>query len=102
VCAPGVQSSNWKEYLSIWGKVLNNKGNTLENRKECWDLAKHNVPFAIGILFFYGHPFCRAIVDASSLMPWPASFPDLQDTANLCILQSYIQSGNFKYNRILF
>ena len=103
MCSPGYRSSNWNEYMSSWGSGGGlNKGETFENRKACWDLAKQNVPTAVGIYFDYSAPFCRAIDDASSIMPWPTSFPDNQDKLSLCILQSQLQSGNSKYNTTLF
>ena len=103
MCSPGYRVSDWREYLSDWSTTSLNKGDTLDNRKECWDLAKQNVPSAIGIYFDYTSPYCRAMDDASSLMPWPTSFANDQDSSSLCILSSHIQdSGNFKYNIIIF
>ena len=72
-------------------------GNTPENKEKCWKLAKQNVQNAIGIYLNYAGPYCRAIYDATSLMPWPSSFPDSQDRDTLCILRSHIENGNFKY-----
>ena len=71
-------------------------GNTLENKNKCWNLAKQNIPNAIGIYLNYAGPFCRAIYDATSLMPWPSSFPDKQHQDTLCILRSHIQGCKLK------
>ena len=93
---------NWREYLSDWSTSSITTGDTLENRDECWNLAKQNVPTAVGISFNYDDtPYCKAIDDASTLMPWPSSFPDGQYDVKLCILRSHIENGNFKYIIIL-
>ena len=102
MCSPGYRESNIVEYTPEWITYSINTGDTLENRDECWNLAKENVQSAIGIYWNYHFPACMAIEDTTSLKPWPSSFPDYQDTTKLCILRSHIQNGNFKYILILF
>ena len=109
MCSPGYRASNWQQYLSDWGTRSVNKGDTLEHRDECWNLAQQNVPTAVGIFFAYDYPpYCRAIDNPIKLMPWPknyewpSSFPDDQSNRKLCILRSHIENGNFKYIIILF
>ena len=109
VCSLGSRSSNWQDFMDAnWGtpkahQAINlTAGNTLENKDECWNLAKQNVQNAIGIYLNYAGPYCRAINDATSLMPWPSSFPDNQDKDTLCILRSHIQGGRLKYSTTTF
>jgi hypothetical protein len=83
--------------VSEWFTNSINAGDTLENRDECWNLAKQNVPSAVGIHFNYDlTPNCMAIDDASTLMPWPSSFPNRQLDIKLCILRSYIEKWESK------
>ena len=99
MCSKGMVS-NVVDILSNWETQSISRGDTLKNRMECWNLAKQNVPSAVGIYFDYTTPYCRAIDDASFLMSWPTSITNDQDTKSLCILPSHIR-GNFKYKIII-
>ena len=97
MCSPGYQSRGWAEYLSVWSTKNIGKGDTADNRLDCWDLAQQHVANAIGIYLDYRTPFCRAITNANKIMPWPNTFPDNQNSRILCLSQSQSTTGNYVY-----
>ena len=94
MCSPGYRKSDLKQYLSTWATNALSKGNTEDNRLDCWNLAQQNVAKAVGIYHDYEVPYCRAITNADKLMPWPKYFPDNQDSRALCIVKSQLTNGN--------
>ena len=60
-------------------------------------LAQQNVDNTIGILWNHKVGFCRAIINAKPLLPWPSSFPDSQTRVQLCIFNSVITGQGKNY-----
>ena len=87
-CVEGYIKRNWKSYLTAWSTFSFPPGNTLSNQDSCWRLVKQKFDNAVGLLFNHNVGFCRGIINAGPLLPWPTFFPDNRSTLKLCILKN--------------
>lgn len=87
-CVEGYIKRNWKSYLTAWSTFSFPPGNTLSNQEACWRLVKQKFDNAVGLLFNHNVGFCRGIINAGPLLPWPTFFPDSRTTVKLCILKN--------------
>jgi len=84
MCSAGFRLAHWSEYLSEWGEDLP-KGTDAMHLNECWAMAKHNVPHAVGTYWDFTYGYCRAIVNMTALGPWVGNFSDDHGLRALCV-----------------
>ena len=85
-CSDGIITNNWRKYLSSWSTSIA-KGNTKENKQNCWALVQQNVPEAFGMYFDYHNGYCRGMIswDGLPATTLQATYPDNQGERSLCI-----------------
>ena len=81
--------------MSSWG-TWGLKGNTISNRNLCWNLARQNVPGAVGIYWSHEGGHCQAIDSLAALGPWKSTYPDAQAQSMLCLFKQGIQNPDLQ------
>ena len=81
---------NWHPFFDGLAQIY--PGESDANRDYCWKIVQENVNNSVGIWWsFDGYTgLCDAIVNYTSLLPWPNAFPDHQSSNKLCIISDLV------------
>ena len=94
-------ANKWHPFIDALVPIY--PGESDANRDYCWKIVQDNVNNSVGIWWsFDGHVgLCDAIVNYTSLLPWPNAFPDYQGSNKLCIMSHLVGKKDIRlFNHI--